>query len=52
VAVLVDGPREVGRHTVVWDGTDKTGRTVSDGLYLCRIEAGSFKQTKKLLLVK
>ncbi len=52
VAVLADGRREAGRHTVTWEGRDASGRAVSGGLYLLRIEAGGFRQTKKLLLMK
>jgi ABC-2 type transport system ATP-binding protein len=52
VAILVDGRREAGRHAVTWDGRDASGRAVSGGLYILRIEAGNFKQTKKLLLMK
>jgi PKD repeat protein len=52
VAVLIDGRREAGRHTVTWEGRDSADRSVSGGLYLLRIEAGNFKQTKKLLLMK
>ena len=52
VVLLADGRREAGRYTVAWDGRDSSGRTMPSGLYLVRIEAGDFKQTKKLLLVK
>jgi hypothetical protein len=52
VAVLADGRRDAGRHTLTWDGRDSSGRTVSGGIYLLRIEAGNFRQTKKLMLLK
>jgi len=52
VSVLADGRREAGKHTVTWEGKDASGRSVSGGLYIVRIEAGNFKQTKKLLLLK
>jgi PKD repeat protein len=52
VAVLCERPCPAGRNSVTWDGRDNFGNPVSDGVYLYRIEAGGFRQTKKLLLMK
>jgi PKD repeat protein len=52
IAVLCDELRKAGRHSVTWDGRDKSGNQVSGGVYLYRIEAGNFRQTKKLLMMK
>ena len=52
VRVLVDGYQEVGRHRVVWDGRDGDGRKVAGGVYLVRMEAGSFRAVRKVVLVK
>jgi len=41
-----------GMHCVVWNGTDSFGRPVSAGIYLYRLEATKFTETKKLLLLK
>ncbi|MBP6671605.1 MAG: cellulase family glycosylhydrolase [Bacteroidetes bacterium] len=46
VATLVDGPIEAGSHSAHWTAD------VSAGIYLCRMESGTFNQTIKLLLVK
>jgi hypothetical protein len=35
VRALADGTSEAGRHTVVWDLTDRNERRVPAGLYLC-----------------
>ena len=52
VRVLDDGYQEIGRHRVVWDGRDGDGRKVAGGVYLVRMEAGSFRAVRKVVLVK
>jgi flagellar hook assembly protein FlgD len=52
VVSLVDGPQAAGRHVVTWDGRDAGGGAVASGLYFCRLEAGDFVQTKKMLLLR
>ena len=41
-----------GFHTKVWDATDNQGREVPTGNYFYSIEAGDFRQTKKMILLK
>jgi hypothetical protein len=52
VATLVDGYQHAGRHEVVWDGTDRRGRRVASGVYLCRLVSGSFATTRRVLMLK
>ena len=52
IATLINGSEEAGHKKTIWSGTDDFGRSVSAGVYLCRIEAGTFKQTRKMLLLK
>ncbi len=47
VAVLADGQYGAGTHHVTWDASG-----VSTGVYLYRLQAGEFRETKKMLLVK
>ena len=47
VATLVEGQQQAGFHTVQWDAS-----TQPSGVYLYRIEAGDFIQSKKMLLVR
>ena len=47
VASLVDGIQGAGHHNVQWEAQD-----LASGLYLYRIEAGRFTETKMLLLLK
>ncbi len=47
VATLVSQEKEAGRYEVRWDAAD-----FSSGVYLYRLQAGEFVETKKLLLLK
>ena len=52
VRILVDGVQSAGTHQITWDGRNANGRGVSSGVYLYRLTAESFNQTKKMLLLK
>jgi hypothetical protein len=47
VARLVDEVKSAGRHVVLFDAS-----TLTSGIYFYQINAGSFHQTRKMLLVK
>jgi len=47
VATLVDGLEDAGFRSVSWNAN-----AVSSGMYFYRLNAGTFSQTRKLLLVK
>ncbi len=47
VAALVNRHLEAGFHTAVWDGT-----RAASGIYLYRLEADNFVDTKKMILLK
>lgn len=52
VKVLTDSDLPAGLHTARWDGNDATGRSVSSGSYLFRLEAAGGVQVQKGLLVR
>jgi hypothetical protein len=52
VKTLADGVTTFGTHRLVWDGTDNSGNKVGSGIYFYRLEAGSFIQSKKMVLIK
>jgi hypothetical protein len=52
VRILDSGVRPAGYHTVTWDVRDDAGRKVSAGVYLYRINAGSYSATHKLVVIK
>lgn len=41
-----------GRHTVRWDGLDKSGRPVSSGVYIAGLKTGNRTATQRMTLVK
>ena len=52
IKTLVNQSQDAGNKIAVWNGTDNLGRSVSAGVYLYRIKAGEFSQTRKMLLLK
>lgn len=44
--------RGPGRHYTAWDGKDNAGRGVTSGVYFCRIKAGKFRQTRKIIYLR
>jgi DNA-binding beta-propeller fold protein YncE len=52
VRTLADRDLTADVYSVVWNGTDRGERRVASGIYFCRMEAGSFVRTNKLLLLR
>ncbi len=44
--------REAGRYSVLWDGTNTKGKSVSTGLYLYTLQSAHFTDTKKMIFIK
>jgi len=49
---LIDTFQSSGYKSIQWDATNNQGQPVSAGVYLYSIEAGNFRQTKKMILLK
>ena len=49
---LVSSNQEAGYKSVVWNATNDLGQPVSAGMYIYTIQAGEFRQTKKMVLLK
>ena len=52
VRTLVSEKKTAGTHTTVWNGTDDNDKPVSSGVYLYRMQAGEYRSTRKMMLMK
>ncbi|MFZ5516376.1 MAG: FlgD immunoglobulin-like domain containing protein [Candidatus Zhuqueibacterota bacterium] len=52
VKQLVAENRSAGYYQVAWDGTDDFSRKVSAGVYLYKLSAGHYTETKRMLLLE
>ncbi|MHB9028980.1 MAG: FlgD immunoglobulin-like domain containing protein [Candidatus Latescibacterota bacterium] len=52
ICTLISGVQSAGAHSVVWDGKDDQGISVSSGAYISRLESGNTVRTAKMLLRK
>jgi hypothetical protein len=52
VKSLVNGSQTAGYKSIQWNATNDRNEPVSAGLYLYTIQAGKFRQTKKMVLLK
>jgi len=49
---LHNGPVQAGSNSIVWDGTDDSGKLVATGLYLYRLKIQNQSHTRKMLMMK
>jgi hypothetical protein len=52
VQVLAAGAAKPGRYTAVWDGCDGQRRSVPAGVYLCVMETGDSRVTRRVTIVR
>ena len=52
ILTLINQIETAGVHTARWDGIDDSGNPVSSGVYLLRINAGTFNQVRKMTLAR
>jgi flagellar hook assembly protein FlgD len=39
-------------HEITWDGRDDAGRPVGSGVYFYRLEAGSFRESRPMTILR
>jgi hypothetical protein len=52
VRTLVNEQLDAGYHSVIWNGTDESSRSVASGIYFYKFKTDNFSKTKKMLLLK
>jgi hypothetical protein len=52
VATLVDRDMAPGTYEVTWDGHSSSGQRLASGVYLYRMKARDFTQTRRMTIVK
>ena len=52
VKTLINQTQDAGYKSVIWNATNNKGQPVPAGLYLYTIQAGEYRQTKKMILLK
>jgi hypothetical protein len=52
ISTLADDEKPAGKYSILWNGRDDANAEISSGVYIYKLTAGSFNQTKRMLLLK
>jgi hypothetical protein len=52
VRTLANNHFEAGRHFIIWDGTDNSGRSAASGIYFYRLDTMQHSETRKMIMIK
>ncbi len=52
IRTLVNDMVDKGHHQLVWNGRDNNGNSVASGVYQYRMQAGEYKATRRMMLMK
>ncbi|MFQ5769914.1 MAG: T9SS type A sorting domain-containing protein [bacterium] len=52
VRTLVNEPKEVGNHSIIWDGRDDNKQIVPSGIYFYQLRIGDFVSNKRMIFLK
>lgn len=52
ISTLLDENKTPGHYSTIWDATDDSGMKAANGIYLCKMETGTFSETRRMILLK
>ena len=52
IVTLVDANQPSGIHRLIWNGKEQNGYSVGSGIYLLKLEADMYTQTRKIVFLK
>jgi hypothetical protein len=52
VRKMAEGVSGPGMHRIIWDGRSGNETEVAPGIYFCRMEAGEYRATKKVVRLR
>jgi flagellar hook capping protein FlgD len=52
VTTLVEEEMQAGYRSIIWDGRDLQGQSVSSGVYFYKMQAGKYTCSRKMILMK
>ncbi len=52
VRTLFNQPQKAGRYEITWNGRNERGEQVATGIFIYRLQAGSFAQSRKMVLAR
>ncbi|MCD4773405.1 MAG: right-handed parallel beta-helix repeat-containing protein [Bacteroidales bacterium] len=51
IRTLVNKKQAEGKHSVVWDGKDDTGKLVGSGIYFCKLKSKTHNKSGKIIKI-
>jgi len=52
VKQLIRDQLSAGQHSVVWNGKDDNGKSVSSGIYFYKLKTENYEKIKRMVLLK
>jgi len=52
VTELINEQYEAGKHIIEWNGHNESGGDLASGVYFAQFSAGSYHETRKMVVVK
>ena len=49
ITSVLESYQSAGTYSISWDGSNASGEIGSTGVYFCRLEAGEYSQTIKMV---